>query len=78
MVSVEIVRCRIPELLIRIRKSQSWLGEVTGYGKQRISDYVNVRDREVMSLRTALVIAHFLKCHVNELYEYRVMGIGKE
>lgn len=78
MISVEIVRCRIPELLVRIGKSQSWLGDVTGFGKARISDYVNMRDGEVMSLRTAYVVAHFLRCHVDEIYECRISGKGRE
>lgn len=76
MISIEIVRCRIPDLLFRIRKTQTWLAEQTGYSRQRISDYVNMR--ELMSLKTAAAIAHVLRCSINDLYEYKVSGLGRE
>lgn len=76
MISVEIVRCRIPELLFRLGKTQSWLADQTGYSRQRISDYVNMRD--LMSLKTALVVAHILRCSMNDLYQWRISGNGRE
>lgn len=75
MISVEIVRCRIPELVFRLGKTQTWLADQTGYSRQRISDYANMRD--IMSLRTALVVAHVLRCDVPDLYQWH-FGDGRE
>lgn len=76
MISIEIVRCRIPDLLLPIRKTQTWLGEVTGYGRHRINDYVHLR--EIMSLQSAAVIARVLRCKIDELYEFKISGLGRE
>lgn len=78
MISIEVVRCRIPTLLHRIGKTQSWLAGATGFSKSRISDYVNLRNGEVMSMRTAVIIAHILGCKIDDLYEWRIVGIGRE
>jgi DNA-binding XRE family transcriptional regulator len=72
MVSVEITRCRIPEHLVRLRQTQTWLADETGISKQRISAYVNLR--VIMSFPVAFVVARKLKCHIEELYECRVRG----
>lgn len=72
MVSIEIIRCRIPEHLFRLKQTQSWLADETGISKQRISAYVNLR--VVMSLPVALVIARCLKCQLEDLYEFRIRG----
>lgn len=63
------VRCRIPELLDRIGKDQQWLADVTGKGPQKISDYCHMRG--VMNLRTARLMAHFLKCDMGDIYVWR-------
>lgn len=76
MISVEIVRCRIPELLFRIGKTQTWLADETGITKQRISAYVNMR--VIMTIPVAAIIAKALKCKVDDLYEIKVVGIGRE
>jgi DNA-binding XRE family transcriptional regulator len=60
------VRCRIPELLLRIGKDQKWLADETGKSQQKISDYCNMRD--VMNLRTAALIAFVLRCRIDDLY----------
>jgi DNA-binding XRE family transcriptional regulator len=60
------VRCRIPYLLNRIGKDQQWLADVTGKGKAQISDYCTMR--KVMNLRTAVLLAHYLKCQIDDIY----------
>lgn len=72
MISYEIVRCRIPDLLFRIGRTQSWLAEETGISKQRISAYVNLR--VVMTIQIAKIIANVLKCNIDDLYEWRKVG----
>ena len=64
------VRCRIPELLSRMRKSQSWLASDTGYSEQEISDIVRMRDGRVVSLRKGRRVALSLKCKIDDLYEW--------
>jgi len=61
------VRCRIPELLIKIGKDQQWLAIQTGKQKQKISDYCNMRGG-IMNLKTAALLAHYLKCSIDDLY----------
>lgn len=69
------VRCRIPELLVRVGKSRVWLSERTGVSTQRISDYANTR--QIMSLSIAKTFAEVLGCTIDELYTWR-KGIGGE
>lgn len=77
MVSVEIVRCRIPELLFRLGRTQSWLAEETGYSRHRISEYAN--KRVIMSVPVAKVIALSLKLEsIDLLHEWRIVGLGRE
>ena len=63
------VRCRIPELLTSIGKDQQWLAVVSEKGPQKISDYCNMRT--IMNLRTAKLMAHYLKCDIGDLYVWR-------
>lgn len=63
------VRCRIPDILRSIDKSQQWLSEKTGYTKQRISDYTKMR--YIMSLPVAAVVAHALRVTIDELYDWK-------
>ncbi|MOA49748.1 hypothetical protein D3C78_1726670 [compost metagenome] len=60
------IRCRIPDILHANGKTQQWLAEQTGYSKQRISDYVQMRC--IMSLPVAALIARILKVHIDDLY----------
>lgn len=64
------VRCRIPELLFRIGKTQAWLASVTGYSEQEISDIVRMRNGRLVSLRKGRIIAIKLRCHIDDLYEW--------
>ncbi|WP_143810371.1 helix-turn-helix transcriptional regulator [Paenibacillus sp. MY03] len=60
------VRCRVPTLLKRIGKDQQWLADVTGKSKSQISDYCTLR--KVMNIRTAVLIAHYLTCTLDDIY----------
>lgn len=60
------IRCRIPDILHSIGKSQSWLADRTGLSKQRISDYVNLR--RIPSLPIAYLIASVLKVNIEDLH----------
>lgn len=64
------VRCRIPELLHRLSKNQQWLANELGIDKARISDIVNLRNYK-MSLTLAVLIAHLLRCSVDDLFEWQ-------
>ncbi|MNC57587.1 hypothetical protein D3C81_1650360 [compost metagenome] len=65
------VRCRIPDLLHRLGKNQSWLSDMTGIDKYRISEYVNLRSYRI-SLPRAVLIAHHLRCSVDDLFEWDI------
>lgn len=60
------VRCRIPELLNRIGKDQQWLADQSDKGRQKISDYCTMRS--IMNLRTAALLAYYLKCEIDDIY----------
>jgi hypothetical protein len=64
------VRCRIPDLLLRIGKDQQWLAEISHKSKTQISDYCTLR--KVMNIRTAALLAHFLKCSIDDIYEWDI------
>ncbi|MFF2016269.1 helix-turn-helix domain-containing protein [Paenibacillus sp. NPDC058177] len=71
------VRCRIPELLVRranmepptspIKINQQWLADSIDMSKQQLSDYINLR-RKNMRLQKAHLIAYYLDCLVDDLY----------
>lgn len=62
----EPVKCRVPELLLRIGKDQQWLSDISDLSKQRISDYCTLR--KVMNLRTAVLISRCIGCSMDDLY----------
>ncbi|GKU76893.1 helix-turn-helix domain-containing protein [Paenibacillus sp. L3-i20] len=64
------VRCRIPELLLKIGKDQQWLAGVTKKSKTQISDYCTMR--KTMNFRTAALISHFLKCKIDDIYDWDI------
>lgn len=63
------VRCRLPELLNRIGKDQQWLADISGKGRQKISDYCTMRS--IMNLRTAALLADYLRCAIDDIYEWK-------
>ena len=62
------VRCRIPEHLRKIGKTQQWLADQTGLGKQRISDYCHLR--YVMNIPTGYMISELLNVYIDDIYEW--------
>lgn len=62
------VRCRIPDILKSKGQTQQWLADQTGYSKQRISDYVQLR--YTMRLPAATLIAKILRVHAEDLHEW--------
>lgn len=69
------IRCRIPELLLKIGKDQQWLADMTGKSKSQISDYCTLR--KVMNLRTAVIMAFFLKCKIDDIYVWDTRQLKK-
>lgn len=63
------VRCRLPDILSSLGKTQAWLSDNTGYSPQRISDYA--RMRRVMSLEAAYLISSTLKVEIKDLYVWK-------
>lgn len=76
MVTIDFVRCRIPEHLFRLKQTQTWLADQTGISRQRISAYVNLR--VIMSYPVAVIVARSLKCSLEDLYDIRISGKGRE
>lgn len=62
-------RCLLKLRLKERHMSQVELARKTGYSPQIISHYAN--NRSLMSLSVARTIAHFLKCDMEDLYEWR-------
>lgn len=60
------VRCRVPQLLIKIGKDQRWLANESGKAESKISDYCAMRS--IMNLRTAALLARILKCKIDDIY----------
>lgn len=63
------VRCRIPDLLIRIGKDQKWLSEVTDITEPRISEMCTLRFYNI-SITRAFKISHHLRCSIDDLFEW--------
>lgn len=68
MITVSIGRCRIQDILDKKRMSQVDLAVTTGIPKSQISDYIH--GRRGISLKNAKIIAHVLKCTIDDLYEW--------
>lgn len=64
-------RCLLRQHLSRIRKSQKWLAENTGFTESRISDYI--RNQRQMSLPAAKSIAVAIGCTIDDLYEWEIV-----
>jgi len=62
------VRCRIPELLIKIGKDQQWLAIETGKHEQKISNYCTLQT--IPNLRTAALIAKVIGCSIDDLHDW--------
>lgn len=69
-------KCLLADRLRRTGISQQRLAELTGIRKTQISDYVH--NRRVMNIRNAKTIATVLNCHIDDLYEFVYIGIGRQ
>lgn len=64
-------KCLLPDLLKHSRITQTDLSDKTGISVSQLSMYIN--NKRMMSLQTAMLISWALKCHIDGLYEYKVM-----
>lgn len=74
MIELQFGKCLLLDLLHKRGWNQNMLCEMTGLKKSQVSEYAN--NRRTMSLKTAIVIAHVIGCHVEELYENTIVGKG--
>ena len=65
-----IGRCRLKQLLAQRGMSQIELSEITGKAESKISDYA--KNKVLMSLSTAAIIAQALNCSIDDLYEFNL------
>lgn len=65
-----IGKCLLLEILKRADMSQIELSELTGISKQQINEYIS--NSRTMSLFNAKIIAHVLKCSIDDLYEWEL------
>jgi transcriptional regulator with XRE-family HTH domain len=65
------IRCRIPEHLKRLGKTQQWLADKAGISKQQLSDYIHMRRNIVLGLAKAKLIATLLNLSkIDLLYDW--------
>lgn len=68
--SKEVVgKCLLHELLKHSYMTPTDLAEKTGISKQQLSAYIN--NKRHMTLATARIISRALKCHIDDLYEWK-------
>lgn len=65
------IRCRIPDLLVRVGKNQQWLADKLGIGKQQMSDIIRMRYPD-MTLSRAANIAYHLDCQIEDLHQWEL------
>lgn len=71
---VIIGKCLLHDLLKSRHMTPTELAEKTGISINQLSRYLNNKSK--MSLQTAMLISWVLKCHIDELYEYKVIGVS--
>jgi len=69
---IKPVRCRIPDILRKKRKTQVWLAEQVGISRQLLNDYIHLR--VTMGIVIAANIAYVLDVHIDQLYEWEWLG----
>lgn len=69
---LEVGRCLISDRLRERHMTQQELADLSGISKSQISDYIS--KRVIMSLKNAKRIAIVLKCHIDDLYEWKRSG----
>lgn len=65
-----IGKCLLPNLLRRKHMTQADLSEITGISKTQINEYI--ANTRMMSLGNAKLIAHALKCNIDDLYRWKI------
>jgi transcriptional regulator with XRE-family HTH domain len=68
MVVKLIGRCLLGEILVKNRMSQEDLSVKVDMNKGQINEYI--RNKRVMTLNSARVIASALNCRIEDLYEW--------
>jgi putative transcriptional regulator len=69
MRDIEFGQCLLLELLHERGMTQAELAEITGITESQISLYISGKRK--MSLLSAVKIAFALKCHAEDLYEWK-------
>jgi putative transcriptional regulator len=70
MTSITIGKCLLLNILKRKHMTQAELSDITGIARSQINEYIaNTRK---MSLANAKLIAHVLKCPIDDLYEWKI------
>lgn len=70
MKTIIVGKCLLSNLLKHKRMTSTDLSDRTGISIHQLSKYIN--NKSTMSLPTAILIAWALKCHVEDLYDYKV------
>lgn len=68
---ITVGRCLIQDLLDQRGMTRLQLSDMTGMSVSQISDYIN-GTRKSMSLKNAKLIATALKCHIDDLYKFKI------
>lgn len=68
---VLVGRCLLQDLLDSRGMTRHQLSDLTGKSVTQISDYIN-GNRKTMSLSNAKIFATVLKCHIDDLYEWKI------
>ncbi|PKR83501.1 helix-turn-helix domain-containing protein [Heyndrickxia camelliae] len=68
--SQSIGKCLLPMLLKKRKWTQVDLEAVTGIHRNQLSEYIN--NKRTMSLKNARIIANALRCHIDDLYDWKV------
>ena len=71
MLQIIIGKCLLLKILNHKHMSQAELSEISGISKTQINEYIGNTRR--MSLGNAKLIAHVLGCHIDQLYEWKII-----
>ena len=69
---VKIVRCRIPDILEKKKRSQVWLADEVGISPQYLNDLIRLRS--IMGIVMGARIARVLKVNIDDLYVWEWLG----
>lgn len=63
-------KCLLDKLLNKSKLSQTDLAIMTNISKSQLNKYIH--NERTMSLATAKIISSALKCHIEDLYEWKI------